>query len=71
MARQLALIRGMNLSVVDDNDGAVRWGDRGRLDVKVSWVSNTQLLIQYPAKTRVFKQETSCQGTTVRYRPWL
>ena len=34
LARQLALIRRMNLFVVDDNDGAVRWGDRGQLEVK-------------------------------------
>src|ERR1700684_942206 len=56
LTRQLALIRRMNLFVIDDNDGAVRWGDRGQLDVKVSWLSNTQLLVQYPAKARVFKQ---------------
>jgi hypothetical protein len=55
-ARQLALIRRTNLFVVDDNDGAVRWEDRGQLDVKISRVSNTQLLVQYPAKARVFKQ---------------
>jgi hypothetical protein len=67
MARQLALIRDLNLFVVDDNDGAVRWGDRGQLDVKVRWLSNTQLLIQYPAKARVFKKEASYQSTTVRY----
>jgi ABC-type phosphate/phosphonate transport system substrate-binding protein len=59
----------MNLFVIDDNDGAVRWGDRGQLDVKVSWLSNTQLLVQYPAKARVFKQETSYQATTVQYAP--
>ena len=69
LERQLALIRRMNLFVVDDNDGAVRWGDRGQLDVKISWLSNTQLLVQYPAKARVFKQETSYQSTTVRYVP--
>ena len=67
LAQQLALIRGMNLFVVDDNDGAVRWGDRGQLDVKVSWLSNTQLLVQYPAKARVFKKEASYQSTTVQY----
>jgi hypothetical protein len=69
LARQLALTRRMNLFVVDDNDGAVRWGDRGQLDVKISWVSNTQLLVQYPAKARVFKHEASYQSTTVRYVP--
>jgi len=69
LTRQLALIRRMNLFVIDDNDGAVRWGDRGQLDVKVSWLSNTQLLVQYPAKARVSKQETSYQATTVQYAP--
>lgn len=67
LARQLALVRGANVFVVDDNDGAVRWGDRGQLDVKVSWLSNTQLFVQYPAKARVFKQETSYRSTTIRY----
>jgi hypothetical protein len=69
LTRQLALIRRMNLFVIDDNDGAVRWGDRGQLHVKVSWLSNTQLLVQYPAKARVFKQETYHQSTTVQYAP--
>lgn len=69
LARQFALTRRMNLFVIDDNDGMVRWGDRGQLDVKISWVSNTQLLVQYPAKARVFRQEASYQSTTVRYVP--
>ena len=69
LARQMALFRRTNLFVVDDNDGAVRWGDRGQLDVKVSWLSNTQLLVRYPVKGRVFKQVTSCQSVTVQYAP--
>jgi len=71
LARQMALIRSMNLFVVDDNDGAVRWGDRGQLDVRISWLSNTQLRIQYPAKARVLKQEMSYQSATVQYAPSL
>ena len=67
LARQLALMKRTNLFVVDDNDGAVRWGDRGQLDVRISWTSNSQLLVQYPAKARVYKQERSYQSTTVQY----
>ena len=69
LARQLALIRGINLFVVDDNDGAVRWGDHGQLDVRISWLSNTQLRIEYPAKARVLKRERSYQSATVQYAP--
>lgn len=67
VARQFAFVSRVNLFIIDDNDGAVRWGDRGQLDVRVRWLSNTQLLIQYPAKARVFKKETSYQSTTVQY----
>jgi hypothetical protein len=67
LARQIALLGSGDLFVIDDNDGAIRWGDRGQLDVKVRWVSNTELLIQYPAKAHVFKEVTSYESTTVRY----
>jgi hypothetical protein len=69
LARQLALINGPNVFVVDDNDGAVPWGDRGQINVKVSWLSNTQLLVQYPAKARALRQDTSHRSTTIRYAP--
>ena len=69
LARQLAQIKSTNLFVVDDNDGAVRWGDYGQLDVRISWTSSTDLLVQYPAKARVYKQEKSYQSTTVQYAP--
>jgi hypothetical protein len=67
LARQFALIRGPNVFVVDDNDGAVPWGDRGQLNVKVSWLSNTQLLVQYSVKAGVLRQDTSYRSTTIRY----
>ncbi len=69
LARQIALLKSGDILVIDDNNGAVRWGDRGQLDVKIKWVSNTQLIIQYPARAHVFKQEASCQSITVRYVP--
>jgi hypothetical protein len=71
VARQLALIRGVNLFVIDDNDGAVRWGDHGQLDVRIKWLSNTQLRIEYPTKARVLKQQLSYEFTTVQYAPSL
>ena len=67
LARQIALLESGDLFVIDDNDGAVRWGDRGQLDMKVRWVSNSELLIQYPARARVFKEVSSYESTTVRY----
>jgi len=67
LTRQMALIKLMNLFVIDDNDGAVRLGVHGQIEVKIIWLSNSQLLVEYPAKARVYKQETSYQSTTVRY----
>jgi len=67
LARQLALIETPNLFWLDDNDGKFPWGDRGQLDVRIKWLSNTQLLVQYPAKARVNGQEWSYHSVKIRY----
>ncbi len=69
LTRQFALIARPNLFSADDNDGLVRWGNRGQLDIKVNWVSSSHLLIRYPAKTRLYKQVTSYRSVTVQYLP--
>ena len=65
-ARQIGLFRP-NLFVADDNDGAVRWGDRGQIDVKVSWASSAQLVVTYPEKARICRQDPSFRSVSVRY----
>jgi len=66
-ARQLALILPPDIFVIDDNNGKVPWGDRGQLDVKIRWLSNTQLLVQYPEKAYVYRQESSYYSVKIRY----
>jgi hypothetical protein len=67
LARQISLIRAAHVFAVDDNDGAVPWGDHGQIRVKISWVSGTQLVVTYPEKARVFKQEPHLQSVDIRY----
>jgi hypothetical protein len=68
-ARQFALFRASPVFVVDDNDGAVRWGDRGQLDLRLDWTSSTQLVVTYPEKARVFRQEPAFRSVKIRYSP--
>jgi hypothetical protein len=51
----------------DDNGGAVRLGNRGQMDVKVDWVTNTQLVVTYPEKASVFRQESAFDSVAIRY----
>ena len=69
LSRQVALFRSGNLFVIDDNDGAVRVGDLGQIDVKLNWVSSTQLVITYPQNVHVYKQESGFPSVTVKYVP--
>jgi hypothetical protein len=69
LSRQVALFRSGNLFVIDDNDGAVRVGDLGQIDVNVNWVSSTHLVITYPQKVHINKQESSFRSVTVKYVP--
>jgi hypothetical protein len=69
LARQLALTLPPDLFVVDDNNGKVPWGDRGQLDVKIRWLSNTQVLVQYPAKAYVYRQKSSSYSVKIQYEP--
>ena len=67
LARQLALTLGPDLFVVDDNEGKVSVGDRGQIDVMIRWLSNRQLLVQYPAKAYVYRQEPSYYSVKIQY----
>ena len=68
-ARQVALFRASPVFVVDDNDGTVRWGDRGQLNLKLDWTSGTQLVVTYPERARVFRQEPAFRSVRIRYFP--
>ena len=67
LARQLAVTLGPDLFVVDDNEGKVSVGDRGQIDVMIRWLSNRQLLVQYPAKAYVYRQKPSYYSVKIQY----
>ena len=51
----------------DDNDGEVRLGDRRELDVKASWLSDRQLVVTYPEKARVLRQDATFESVVIHY----
>ena len=66
-ARQLALYRPAHVFVADDNDRAVAWGSHGQLDVKMRWASTTNLVVTYPEKARVFREDSSFRSVNIQY----
>jgi len=67
VARQAALFWPRAVFAADDNGGAVSWGDKGQIKLEVRWASNTQLIVAYPEKARVFKQERNFHSLNVQY----
>jgi hypothetical protein len=67
VARQAALFWPRAVFAADDNDGAVSWGNKGQIKLDVRWASNTQLIVAYPEKARVFKQERNFHSLNVQY----
>jgi 3-deoxy-D-manno-octulosonic acid (KDO) 8-phosphate synthase len=70
VARQIALLalyRPVHVFVADDNDGAVRSGNRGQMDVKIRWASATELIIAYAEKARVARQDPRFRSVTIQY----
>ena len=64
-----ALYRPVHVFVADDNDGKVPWGSQGQINVKVRWASPTELVVTYPAETRVLRADSKVNSVTVRYAP--
>ncbi len=44
--------------MADDNKGAISSGGRGQINVEPHWETSTELVVAYPEKARVFKQES-------------
>jgi hypothetical protein len=71
-ARQLALYalhRPAHVFVADDNNGAVSWGKQGQIDVKIRWTSTAELIVAYPEKARVAREDSKFQSVSIRYIP--
>ncbi len=56
-----------NTFVADGDHGRVPTGANGELDVKVRWLSNDQLAVDYPAGSRLFRSETVKGPVHVEY----
>jgi hypothetical protein len=67
LARQFALVWPTAVFVVDDNAGKISWGDRGQINVKVRWVTGTQLVVSYPKQAGVLRQEPRAHSVNVQY----
>lgn len=70
VARQLALCalyRPVHVFVADDNDGAVAWGSHGQLNVKVRWASTTNLIVTYPERARVSREDSRFRSVNIQY----
>jgi hypothetical protein len=67
VSRQFATFWPKHVFVVDDNDGAITSGDRGQIRVEAYWETNTDLIVTYPEKARVFRRELKSDSVNVRY----
>ena len=68
LAREFAIMRGRRDFLIDDNDGVVRWGAKGEIDLNVRWLSDTAVLITYPKKARVIQQRDKDGEVAISYR---
>lgn len=67
LGREFAIMRGRRDFLIDDNDGAVRWGAKGEIDLRVRWLSSKALLISYPKKARVIQQRGKDGEVAISY----
>ncbi|MFZ0814338.1 MAG: hypothetical protein WAM78_02400 [Candidatus Sulfotelmatobacter sp.] len=67
VSRELALCRPGNVFIADGNHGAVAVDHRGSMHVDVVWQSPNLVLITFPPRARVFKQERRFQSVIVNY----
>jgi hypothetical protein len=70
IARQAALFGASHvLFVLDDNDGAVQVGELGQLNVGAKWTSAASLIVTYPHKARILRQNSSFRSLSIHYVP--
>jgi hypothetical protein len=58
---------GGNVFISDDDHGAVPVGEKGTMDVRVQWGSDSALKILHPRKACIFKQESKVSGIAIYY----
>jgi hypothetical protein len=56
LARAFAILRTRNVYVEEGDHGAVAVKQYGLMHVRTAWASETELLIDYPPKARVFSK---------------
>jgi hypothetical protein len=67
LGREFAILRGGRDLLIDDNDGAVRWGAKGDIDLRLRWQSNTELVIDYPKNARIIRQKNKDGDVAIFY----
>jgi hypothetical protein len=70
ITRQLALCalyRTANVFVADDNDELVALGSHNELNVKLQWVSKTDLIVAYPDGARVYREDFRFRSVSIQY----
>jgi hypothetical protein len=67
LLREFAILRGRRDFIIDDNDGAVRWGAKGNIDLQLRWRSNAELVITYPRKARIIQQRDQDGDVAINY----
>lgn len=68
VARAIAICSPGNVFIADDDHGAIPIDLAGRMQVKVTWASEAELVIAYPLRARVFKQETQFRSLKIKYK---
>jgi hypothetical protein len=58
---------GGNLFSADDNKHSVPLGNKGTVEIKLNWESNSSLSVSYPKNAQVFLKKPSVAGVAVRY----
>jgi hypothetical protein len=66
-AKQGALWNPGNIFIADDEHGAVPVDGNGQINVKVAWASASKVIVSYPGKARVFKQEPKFRSVMISY----
>lgn len=67
--RQAARLRREREFVLSDYEHVLQTNKDGQLDVRMTWMGNTDLTIQYPAKAQIIKQRVSHDSITITYHP--
>jgi hypothetical protein len=67
IAREFSLFTTSRVFAADNNDGLIKSGTNGQIDVRVEWASNSLLVITYPSDARIFTRATKFGSINIRY----